>query len=288
VDRLMSWVMRVEHCSGYRYHGEVVASYNEARMTPMTTEFQVTMDARLQVTPPVRPFRYVDYWATVVDAFDVHERHTELAVVATSVVETSAARPRPDAGWEELLSEPVVDRYAEFLIPTAYVPSDPELTEIAAGLAGGRTPAEAVEAAAGWVASHLTYTSGVTEVSTSAIEAYHVGHGVCQDYAHLTLALLRAMGVPGRYASGYLHPKKDARLGDPVTGESHAWVEAWVGDWWGFDPTNDVPAGERHVLVARGRDYADVPPLKGVYSARGGEAAGPEAMDVVVRTTRLA
>jgi transglutaminase-like putative cysteine protease len=145
-----------------------------------------------------------------------------------------------------------------------------------------------VEGVAGFVASHLSYTPGVTEVSTSAVEAFEAGHGVCQDYAHLTLGLLRAMGVPGRYASGYLHPKKHARLGDTVTGESHAWVEAWVGDWWGFDPTNGVPAGERHVLVGRGRDYADVPPLKGVYSAREGEGAKPEPVKVEVRTTRLA
>jgi transglutaminase-like putative cysteine protease len=288
MDRLMDWLMRVEHRSGYHYEGEVVASYNEARMTPMTTDRQVTMDSRLQVNPSVRPFRYIDYWATVVDAFDVHEPHTELSVVATSVVETTAAPIRPDASWAEVRSEAVGDRHGEFLIPTAYVPTDPELAEIAAGLADGRSPAEAVEAGAEWVGGHLTYTPGVTEVSTSAIEAFRVGHGVCQDYAHVTLALLRAMGVPGRYASGYLHPKKHARLGDTVTGESHAWVEAWVGDWWGFDPTNGVPAGERHVLVARGRDYADVPPLKGVYSAREGEGATPEPVKVEVRTTRLA
>jgi transglutaminase-like putative cysteine protease len=288
VDRLMNWVLRVEHHSGYRYEGEVAASYNEARMTPMTTIRQVTMDSRIEVVPSVRPFRYIDYWATVVDAFDVHVPHTELSVVATSVVETSAAPNRPDVSWAELGSEPVADRHAEFLVPTDYVPAEPQLAEVAGGLAAGRSPAEAVEAAAVWVGSHLTYTPGVTEVSTSAVEAFRVGHGVCQDYAHLTLALLRAMGVPGRYASGYLHPRKHARLGDTVTGESHAWVEAWVGDWWGFDPTNGIPAGECHVLVARGRDYADVPPLKGVYSARGGEGALPEAVEVEVRTTRLA
>jgi transglutaminase-like putative cysteine protease len=91
------------------------------------------------------------------------------------------------------------------------------------------------------------------------------------------------VGVPARYVSGYLHPGgAQAGLGEPVQGESHAWVEAWLGEWWAYDPTNDIPVGERHVLVARGRDYADVPPLKGVYSGGGSQSLG-----VVVEVTRL-
>ena len=111
-----------------------------------------------------------------------------------------------------------------------------------------------------------------------ALEALHHGAGVCQDFAHLTLALLRAAGIPARYVSGLPPPGKDARPGETVAGESHAWVEAWIGDWWAFDPTNGVAVGERHVVVGRGRDYADVPPLKGVHST--GTA---EALDVEVR-----
>lgn len=280
----MSWVLRIEHHSGYRYRSPVLASYNEARMTSLTTDRQVTLDSRVEVEPRVRPYRYLDYWATVVDAFDIQRPHTELRLTATSVVETTPAPAAPSGiGWAELASEPVADRYAELLAATAYVPRHPELVAVAAELRDGRSPARAVEAAAGWVASHLTYTPGVTEVSTSAVEAFHAGHGVCQDYAHLTLALLRAMDVPGRYASGYLHPRHNAPPGEVVSGESHAWVEAWLGEWWGFDPTNGVPAGERHALAGRGRDYSDVPPLKGVYST-----GSAEALEVEVRITRLA
>jgi transglutaminase-like putative cysteine protease len=210
------------------------------------------------------------------------------------VVETYPAPAAPDeVGWEELHSDRVADRFSEYLGPTTYVPRDPELATIAGSLAGGQSPPAAVEQAAGFVASHLSYTPGVTEVSTSAMEAFEAGHGVCQDYAHLTLALLRLMGVPARYVSGYLHPRKDASKGEVVSGESHAWVEAWLGDWWGFDPTNQVPAGERHVIVGRGRDYADVPPLRGVYSQRSATDGEPliaaaGAVDVEVRISRLA
>jgi transglutaminase-like putative cysteine protease len=289
-----NWVIRVEHHSGYRYQGEVVASYNEARMTPLTTDRQVTVDSRLDVEPRARPFRYLDYWGSVVDAFDVHTPHTELGVAARSVVETSPAPAAPDGvGWDELCSEPVADRFAEYLGPTGYVPRAGDLVTIAESLTGGRSPADMVEAVAGFVASHLSYTPGVTEVSTSAVEAFEAQHGVCQDYAHLTLALLRAIGIPARYVSGYLHPRKDAPKGEIVSGESHAWVEAWVGEWWGFDPTNGVPAGERHVIVGRGRDYADVPPLRGIYSERAtpdGEAMveATGAVNVEVRISRLA
>jgi transglutaminase-like putative cysteine protease len=214
----------------------------------------------------------------------VHVPHTTLAVTATSVVETSEAPRQPaDPGWELLTSEPVLDRYAEFLAPTPYTPAEPELVGLATDLRNGWGPAATVDAVSRFVRSHLAYTPGVTKVSSSALEALHHEAGVCQDYAHLSIALLRAAGVPARYASGYLHTGKDARPGDTVSGESHAWVEAWLGEWWAFDPTNGVPVGERHALVGRGRDYADVPPIKGVHST-----GTPESLEVEVRITRLA
>jgi len=280
----MSWMLRIEHLSRYHYRDEVSASYNEARMTPMTTDRQTTVESRLEVEPRIRTYRYLDYWATVVHAFDIHVPHTTLAVTATSVVETTAAPDRPpDPGWEELGAPPVTDRLAEFLAPTPYTPACPELEELARELRNGWGPAATVDAIARFVRGHLTYTPGVTEVSSSALEALQGQAGVCQDYAHLSIALLRAAGVPARYVSGYLHTGKDARPGDTVSGESHAWVEAWLGDWWPFDPTNGVAVGERHAAVGRGRDYADVPPLKGVHST-----GTPEALDVEVRITRLA
>ena len=291
---MTSWMIRIEHHSGYRYEHEVTSSYNEARMTPLTTDLQTTVDSRLEVEPRVRPYRYVDYWGSVVDAFDVHAPHTELSVTARSVVETSPAPAAPEGmGWDELCTGPVADRFSEYLGATTYVPQTPELVTIARSLAGDHPPAAAVETTAGFVSSHLSYTPGVTEVSTSAVEAYEAGHGVCQDYAHLTLALLRILGIPARYVSGYIHPRDDAAKGEVVSGESHAWVEAWVGDWWGFDPTNGVAAGERHVIVGRGRDYADVPPLRGIYSRRtagDGDTLSPTtgAVEVEVRISRLA
>ena len=142
----------------------------------------------------------------------------------------------------------------------------------------GRTPRETVEAVSSWVRESLAYEPGATDVSTNARSALELGRGVCQDFVHVALALLRAAGIPARYASGYLHPDADAAVDTAVTGQSHAWLEAWTGSWQRIDPTNGQPVGEEHVLVARGRDDGDVTPLKGVYN-------GPPSRSSDVRVT---
>jgi transglutaminase-like putative cysteine protease len=152
-------------------------------------------------------------------------------------------------------------------MPSHFATADEALTDEAQSLRGrAAMPRASVELVTTWVRDQLTYTKGATNVMTSAVEARRTGHGVCQDFVHLSIALLREMGIPCRYASGYFDSRLDAEVGETTIGESHAWAEAWIGGWYPFDPTNDVPVGERHVLVALGRDYRDVTPLKGVYS----------------------
>jgi transglutaminase-like putative cysteine protease len=280
----MSWRIAIRHRTGYRYSGTVRASYNEARMTPPTLDGQRTLQAALAITPAARPLRYVDYWGTSVDAFDVHVPHTELAVLATSVVETAAPSTStlPDAGWDDLAASAVRDRFAELLTPSRYVSIEPDLVDIGQSMRTASTPAQAGMAAVGWTHETLRYERGATHVHTSSADARAAGKGVCQDFAHVTLALLRAMGLPARYVSGYLHPDADAEIGATVRGESHAWIEFWAGGWVAVDPTSLAHIGSRHVLLARGRDYADVRPLSGVYSGPPAEQFG-----VSVDITRL-
>jgi len=280
----VTWRIEITHRSGYRYKREVTSSYNEARITPLSTDRQMVLDAAVTVAPRASVYRYWDYWGTLVDAFEVHEPHTELAVTGSSVVETSPPMESPDAiGWDLLTRPEVADEFAELLAPTPYASITDELVDAAASLAAGHDPLEACNATVDWARSRLRYQAGATTASTPGAEALAQGGGVCQDFAHVTLAVLRAMGIPARYTSGYLHPQRQAAVGETVTGQSHAWIEAWVGDWVPLDPTNGEPVGERHVVVGRARDYADVSPLKGIY--HGGPA---EALKVTVELTRRA
>ncbi len=282
----MTWRMRIAHDSGYSYDGAAISTYNEVRITPLTTDNQLTLEATVDVTPspPSRLLRYWDYWGTVVHVFDLHVPHEELLVKGRSVVETNAAAAPPDCTWAALDDDALSDSFAEILAATPYVPAaDDEVAAAAARLREASSPLAAVEAAIGWVGDALAYEPGATSVRTTALEALRGRRGVCQDFAHITLAVLRAAGIPARYASGYFYPAADAGIGVGVTGESHAWVEAWTGGWWGIDPTNGIRAGERHVLVGRGRDYSDVPPLKGIYTG------GPSSsLGVTVELTRVA
>lgn len=280
----MTWRLDVVHRTDFQYSGPVLSSYNEARMTPTTDLHQATVSSRFATTPGVPVRRYWDYWGTQVSAFDIHDAHDALSVTSASVVETEPPRsPAHQITWDELANDEVKDRYDELLRPTVYTDDDPELCELARGLVEkGADPADAALSVAKWVNQSLTYESGVTGVHTSAVQAWHEKRGVCQDFAHVALVQLRALGIPARYVSGYLHPSKEAPIGERVAGESHAWIEAWTGEWWGFDPTNDVEIGHRHVEVARGRDYSDVAPLTGVLS--GGATAD---LTVEVTLTRL-
>jgi transglutaminase-like putative cysteine protease len=271
--------LQVRHATGYRYDAEVLSSYNEARLAPQTGLTQLTLSSELTTHPDAQQHRYWDYWGTQVTAFDVHVPHTELQVTCTSVVDTNPAHAPSEATWEQL--DAASDEHVELMRPSAKTVPNDELRALARDVTG--SPLEVVLALSELVNERVAYVPGSTGVQTNAVEAWQLGQGVCQDIAHVTLSLLREAGVPARYVSGYLHPAKDPQVGETVTGESHAWVEAWLGDWWGFDPTNGIPAGERHVVVASARDYADLPPLKGVYAG-----GGMQSLGVTVDVTRLA
>ncbi|MBV9486343.1 MAG: transglutaminase family protein [Frankiaceae bacterium] len=280
----MTWRLEVVHTTTYSYSSPVLSSYNEVRMTPITDLHQTTGNISFTIDPRAPIRRYWDYWGTQVIEFDITEPHDRLVLTSTAAVETEEAKPPVRAAtWEDLWGEKVRDVQAELLAPTPYTAHDDELAVAAKDFAAAHAdPVDAVLAVMAWVNDSLTYQSGVTGVHTSAAEAWQARRGVCQDFAHVALVVLRAMGVPARYVSGYLHSKKNPEIGTRTKGESHAWVEAWTGDWWGYDPTNNVEVGHRHVGVARGRDYADVAPVRGVHS--GGGAA---TLDVEVTLTRL-
>ena len=133
-----------------------------------------------------------------------------------------------------------------------------------------------------WVNEEMSYVPGATGVHTDASEAWEARRGVCQDFAHVAIVALRVLGIPARYVSGYLHPSRDPAVGEARAGESHAWVEAWTGRGGASTRPTCESIGHRHVAIARGRDYADVSPVRGVHS--GGGAA---KLTVEVTSTRV-
>ena len=283
----MSWRLRIEHTTRVLYTGPVRTSFNEARMTPLTLPSQITLESRVTAGPGVPVWTYNDYWGTFVSVFDLPEPHDDLVIRAAATVETEpfggipATAERPS--WAELAAESAGGRLLEFLMPTPLTTVTDGISGAAIAEISGLSPDTAAEAISARVREHVTYMPGATGVRTNAQEAWDKGQGVCQDMAQLTVALMHAAGLPARYVSGYLHPDPKAEPGSTAVGQSHAWVEYWAGSWTPLDPTSGAAVGERHVVVARGRDYTDVPPLKGIYH---GPTGGD--MTVTVEVTRLA
>ncbi len=278
MSRSDGWRLRVSHETRFEYDAPARASYNELRLTPRTELRQTALETRVVTMPAAPQYSYVDYWGTHVVAFNVDRGHEMLAITGNSLVDTQRAEEPDNCTWEDVADASLT--MADYLWHNLYTAPGPELSEIAAALRADR-PLETARRIMATVHNSLRYVRGVTSVHTSANDAYTDGAGVCQDFAHLALALTKAVGLPSRYVSGYFHPEPDATIGEEIRGESHAWLEVWTGTWWGYDPTNDCTVGERHVAVGRGRDYADVPPVKGIYAGN-----AENKMRVVVRMTR--
>jgi transglutaminase-like putative cysteine protease len=279
--------LRIKHMTGFHYGGDVTASYNEARMLPVSAEGQLVLFSNLEILPISSHHNYVDYWGSRVSSFEILTPHKELALSATSLVEVRVrAHDDVKVGWDELaIAVEQTTETVEQLKQTRRTAPPAEVVEMTRLIAQKHTDAcaAALEICTS-IGEAVEYMQGVTGVHSTAAEAWAVRKGVCQDITHLALGALRSTGIPARYVSGYLHPRPSAGIGETVTGESHAWVEWFCGDGWrGFDPTNQIDIGDRHVLVGRGRDYNDVPPLRGVY-------AGPfgSTLFVTVEITREA
>jgi transglutaminase-like putative cysteine protease len=278
------WRLQVVHRTQFRYSGAVRSSYNEARLTPESSTRQTTLHSKVEIEPAASAFAYRDYWGCTVTAFDLHTPHSDLVVTGTSTVEAGPDLAAHDRlGWAALRTREVREQFGELLAPTPLTAIDDDVVAEVREAVGDARPHEAGPLVCRFVRGRMEYLSGATNVKTNAMQAWTTGKGVCQDISHVTVGMLRALGLPARYVSGYLHPTPDAAIGQPVTGESHAWVEWWDGGWNGFDPTNAVGIGTRHVTLGRGRDYGDVSPFKGLFS-------GPnsEGHSVTVEVTRLA
>ncbi len=277
--------LRIVHTTGYKYDGGAKASYNEARLTPTTSAEQIVVHSRLDISPVPWTYGYRDYFGAEVAAFEISEPHETLRVTSVATVHTNRPVPAPPAlAWAEITSDDVADLHCEYLATDDLVACPEDLLEAAREIAAASSrPGAAAREICALVHDSMAYEPGSTDVLTTAAAAWEQRAGVCQDLVHVVIGALRAIGVPARYVSGYLHPSAEPTVGVAVAGQSHAWVEWWDAGWRGFDPTTDEAVGNRHVSIAAGRDYRDVRPLAGIYS--GGCTS---SMFVDVQITRLA
>ncbi|MEE2523084.1 transglutaminase family protein [Pseudarthrobacter sp. J75] len=280
--------LNIQHRTTYKYNKRVTLSYNEARMTPLSDAQQVVLESQVKVSPSQAAVSsYKDYWGSRVTTFDMQMPHDHLDVLSSITVEVhrteKAPTPADLADWDVIHSVETVNQFSDWIPQSRLTGPGEEVLGIIPGVVAGKAPHEAAMSIFEWMRGEMTYMSGSTAVTTNAEEAWGQRQGVCQDLAHLAIGALRSCGIPARYVSGYLHPRSTAELGESVAGQSHAWLEFWDGAWRSWDPTNHKPAGDFHVTVARGRDYRDVPPLKGILSGGGGSE-----LSVSVEITRVA
>ena len=271
--------MRLDICyrTKFAFDAPVRESQNELRACPVTNERQQLLSYRVTVEPSARMLSFTDYWGTRVDHFGVTESHGDLEVVAEASVETQDPPAHSAASAMESLGDPdFLNEHDEFLKPTRHTDWDEAMVQRARELAeaGGSDVVGAVSQLNEFVGDRLAYEPGTTEIGQPIADVLANGVGVCQDYAHLAVALCRSISIPARYVSGYLFSSNDRTgsiEGDFVRVQTHAWFEAAVPGqgWLPLDPTNRLAVGRQHVKIGHGRDYDDVPPLRGVYSGPG-------------------
>jgi len=267
--------LEIVHSTHYRYTGPIAESVMEVRLRPMDGAGQRCLDFALEVSSGIKPRTYTDGYGNNVHYFNLVKPHTKLSITSRSTVETGLTR-------EAEPGEELVQDFLRFRSPAKDVVGVRELAREHA-IADSKS-AEATEQALDdltlAISRDFAYDRAVTNVYSSVDEVLELRAGVCQDFAHLFIAVARAMGVPARYVSGYIHLPGDKG----ATTASHAWGEAWVPGrgWIGYDATRPVRASEHHVRLAVGRDYTDAAPTRGIYV---GSATG--SMKISVRTREL-
>ena len=281
-------IYSVRHTTTFRYEPAVRESVMEVRMHPRSEANQRCLSFHLDVNPPANITQYRDFAGNTVHHFDIAGSHTEVKIKAQSTVQVeSVPVPRPsEAGdWADLDALNTGEDHWEMLLPSQFAHSSEALEQLVKELKCERrgSPLELLTELNEGIYKLFAYVPNSTKVDSPIEEALQSRQGVCQDFAHIMIALVRPLRIPCRYVSGYLFhgEAEDGHKDRSLEGASHAWVEALVPrlGWTAFDPTNNLIGGDRHIRVAIGRDYADVPPTRGVYK---GEARSELSVAVTV------
>ena len=266
---------RIRHLTQFRYDSPVSESLMELRMHPRTEGRQRCLSFDLAVDPRAQIFTYRDYLGNSIHHFDVPRRHLQLRIVTESLIEVQEQPALPlnlePSAWAELDEIAAAGDYGEMLMPSQFALPTDALLGLAADLSMERRadPLSLLRELNAAMHDWFDYVPKATHVDSPIDHAIENRQGVCQDFAHIMIALGRHVKIPCRYVSGYLCPRPD-KHDRSVEGATHAWVEALLPGlgWVGFDPTNDLVTDDRHIRTAVGRDYADVPPTRGIFKGK--------------------
>jgi transglutaminase-like putative cysteine protease len=275
----------IRHCTRFRYSAQVSESLMEVRMHPRTEGAQRCLTFQLSVSPRTRVTSYRDYLGNTIHHFDVPSRHQELTIVAEALIDSlphyEMAPLGPEA-WDELDATVAQGDYWEMLAPSHFAQPSDLLQDLLRELNVKRRsdPLSLLLELNAALYQGFDYVPKSTRVDSPIDDTLRTRQGVCQDFAHIYLALARELRVPCRYVSGYLYHGAGHR-DRSADGATHAWVEVLLPrlGWLGIDPTNNLVASERHIRTAIGRDYADVPPTRCIFK---GDAKSELAVSVRV------
>lgn len=265
--------LSVFHRTAFIYGSPVTHSVNILHLEPRTFPYQKTLGALIRVIPATRVRRFTDLFQNITHHFELTAAHPRLEIESRIRVHnlpldiSAASKVAPVTAFED---PSIREQIWPYLQESRWVSRHPEVWREAIDITRG-IPAifEQATAVMSWIHGNFRYEAGVTTASTHLEEAFAMRQGVCQDFTHVMLGLCRAVGIPARYASGYLYNgPRDSLVGAQA---SHAWAEVYLpqAGWIGFDPTNNTLADERYVKIAVGRDYDDVAPVRGNYQGTG-------------------
>jgi transglutaminase-like putative cysteine protease len=272
-------IFRIKYQTDYHYEQPAYDSINEVRLRPLECAHQRLRAFRLEVEPKAVIRELSDRFGNSVHTVEVRQPHERLVITAESLVErTEITQGIADhIAFKDYLrkDDQRTHEYGDFLNQTTYIPFSSRLRRCfwSAHPSMNEDVKTYVERIIAWVRDQFGYDRGTTHVHSTVDDILTSGGGVCQDFAHLTLGLFRLAGVPSRYVSGYLAPRRAGAAGPPPELASHAWIEVLLPGlgWTGYDPTHRCRTDRHYVRIAVGRDYRDVSPVSGSYKTAGGK-----------------